>query len=151
MKNNELKDIIELAITQETESYEFYRNAEKKVKSESLKDLFKELSEEELKHKNFLSNFLESDMEEIKLNEFSDYKISETIDKPVLSVEMDFSDAIALAIKNEEEAMNMYDQLATACIDEKEKNLFLGLKNMEKMHKTRLEEIYVNVAFGEVW
>lgn len=151
MKNNELKDIIELAITQETESYEFYMNAEKKVKSESLKDLFKELSEEELKHRNFLSNFLESDMEEIKLNEFSDYKISETIDKPVLSVEMDFSDAIALAIKNEEEAMNMYNQLATACIDEKEKTLFLGLKNMEKMHKARLEEIYVNVAFGEVW
>ena len=151
MKNKELKNIIEFAVEKEFEAYEFYRDAQNKVTSESLRELFKELSEEELDHRDFLKNFLKSNMEEIKLDEFSDFKISETIDKPVLSIEMDFSDAIALAIKNEEEAMNMYKSLAKTCLNEKEKNLFLGLMNMEQMHKARLEEVYVNTAFGEVW
>lgn len=151
MKNKELKNIIEFAVEKEFEAYEFYRDAQNKVTSESLRELFKELSEEELDHRDFLKNFLKSNMEEIKLDEFSDFKISETIDKPVLSIEMDFSDAIALAIKNEEEAMNMYKSLAKTCLNEKEKNLFLSLMNMEQMHKARLEEVYVNTAFGEVW
>ena len=151
MKNKELKDIIEFAVEREIEAYEFYRDAQNKVKPENLRDLFKELAEEELEHRDFLRDFLKTDVEEIKLDEFSDFKISETLDKPVLSVEMDFSDAIALAIKNEEEAMLMYEGLAKACLDEKEKDLFLGLMNMEQMHKARLEEVYVNTAFGEVW
>lgn len=151
MKNKELINIIGFAVEREVEAYEFYKDAENKVKSESLRELFKELAEEELEHQNFLKDFLKSDTEKIKLDEFSDFKISETLDKPVLSVEMDFSDAIALAIKNEEEAMIMYEKLASVCLDEKEKNLFLGLMNMEQMHKARLEEVYVNTAFGEVW
>lgn len=152
MKNKAFINIIESAVENEVEAYEFYKDAEKKVKSESLRDLFKELAEEELEHKSFLKDFLKSDAEKIKLNhDFKDYKVSETIDKPKLSVEMDFSDAIALAIKNEEEAMEMYNDLAQACTDQKEKDLFLGLKDMEQMHKARLEEIYVDAAFGEVW
>lgn len=151
MKNIKLKTIIEFAIQSEIDAHEFYKDAENKVKSESLKEIFKELSEEELKHKNLLIDFLKGDLHEIKLKEFDDFKISETIDKPVLSVDMEFSDAIALAIKNEEEAMNMYKALADACVDEIERKLFLELMNMEQMHKARLEEIYVNTAYGEVW
>lgn len=152
MKNKDFIDIIEFAVEREIEAYEFYKDAEKKVKSESLRDLFKDLAKEELEHRKFLKDFLKSDAEKIKLNEeYRDFKISETIDKPKLSVEMEFSDAIALAIKNEEEAMDMYKDLAEACIDQKEKDLFLGLMNMEQMHKAKLEEVYVNAAFGEVW
>ena len=151
MKNKELENIIGFAVEKEIEAYEFYKDAQNKVTSESLRDLFKELAEEELEHQTFLKDFLKNDVDEIQLDEFSDFKISETIDKPVLSVEMAFSDAIALAIKNEEEAMIMYENLAKACLNEKEKNLFLGLMNMEQMHKARLEEVYVNTAFGEVW
>jgi len=64
---------------------------------------------------------------------------------------MKFADAIGLAIKNEEEAMDMYKNLADICIDEEQRKLFLGLMEMEKMHKAKLEEIYVNVAYAEVW
>lgn len=151
MKNADLRSIIDFAVENELEAYEFYRDAAEKVEDDFLKETFQELATEELEHKKFLEDFLLSEVDEIKLNEFSDYKISETIDKPELTVEMKFGDAIALAIKNEEEAMFMYESLAEACVDEPHEKLFLGLMEMEKMHKVKLEEIYLNVAYAEVW
>lgn len=151
MKSNDIKDIIEFAVENEVEAYEFYRGATTKVKDQHLKETFQGLAKEELEHKKFLEEFLVSDVNEIKLDSINDYKIAETIDKPRLSVEMSFADAIGLAIKNEEEAMEMYKNLGDACVGEEYKKLFLGLMKMEQMHKAKLEEIYVNVAYAEVW
>ncbi|WP_313756882.1 ferritin family protein [Tissierella sp.] len=151
MKTDDIKAIIKFAVENEVEAYEFYIGATNKVKDDYLKETFQELAEEELKHKKFLEEFLVSNIDEIKLHQTNDYKIAETIDKPKLTVEMKFADAIGLAIKNEEEAMEMYKNLADICIDEEQKKLFLGLMEMEKMHKAKLEEIYVNVAYAEVW
>ena len=151
MKNNDFRFIIDFAVKNEVEAYEFYTNAALKVNNDYLKEVFEDLAKEELHHKKFLKEFLDSNIEVIKLDEFNDYKIAETIDKPILSVEMSFTDAIGLAIKNEEEAMQMYKNLSQACLDEEQKSLFMGLMNMEKMHKSKLEDIYINVAYVEVW
>ena len=151
MKSNDFRSIIDFAVKNEVEAYEFYVNATLKVSNEYLKEVFEDLAKEELQHKKFLTEFLASDIEVIKLDEFNDYKVAETIDKPTLSVEMNFTDAIGLAIKNEEEAMQMYKSLSQACLNEEQKSLFIGLMNMEKMHKSRLEDIYINVAYAEVW
>lgn len=151
MINNELISIIEFAIDNEVDAFEFYRDAALKVKDPYLKETFEELAEEELEHRKYLEDFLKADAKGMKFDKINDYKISETIDKPELSVEMEFSDALALAIKNEEEAMYMYKDLAQAVSNEEHRDMFLGLMDMEQMHKTKLEEIYVNAAYGEVW
>ena len=151
MKNDEFKSIIDFAIENEIEAYEFYRDAAEKIENPELKDVFKDLAKEEMEHRKFLQDFLVSEANTINLDAGVDYKVSETIDKPVLSVEMDFSDAIALAIKNEEEAMHMYSSLAEACVDDEEKDLFLGLEEMERMHKTRLEKLFLETGYAEVW
>ena len=151
MKGKDLRSIIDFAVVNEVEAYEFYKDAAEKVKDDFLKETFQDLAKEELEHKKFLEDFLESEVEEIEIEEFSDYKISETIDKPELSVSMKFQDAIALAIKKEEEAMLMYSDLAKACANNQHEKLFLGLVEMEKMHKVKLEKIYTDIAYGEVW
>ena len=151
MKNDEFRSIIDFAVENEVEAYEFYRDAALKIKDKHLKEVFEDLAKEELEHKRFLTEFLASDVEEIKLDEFKDYKVSETIDKPKLSIEMNFAEAIALAIKNEEEAMFMYSNLAEACLDKSQMDLFLGLMKMEQLHKVKLEKIYLEVAYAEVW
>lgn len=149
--NKELVSIIEFAIGNEVEAYEFYRDAAGKVKDQTLKETFENLAKEELEHKSFLEKFLKEDVANMEFGDVTNYKIAETLDKPELSVDMDFSEAIALAIKNEEEAMDMYKGLADAAVDEKNKEMFLGLMDMEETHKTQLEEIYVNASYGEVW
>lgn len=151
MDYKQLKTIIDFAIKNEVEAYEFYRDAALKLKEDNIREIFDDLSKQELKHKQYLQEFLESGIQDIKLDEFTDYKIAETIDEPKLSINMTFVDAIALAIKKEQEAMELYDHLSSLCLEQEKKNIFLGLKEMEKMHKAKLEDIYVNVAYAEVW
>jgi rubrerythrin len=61
------------------------------------------------------------------------------------------SDTIALAMKNEEEAMNMYTDLANCSSDQEQKKVFQALAKMEQGHKARLEDMFTNMAFPEVW
>lgn len=151
MNKDDFKSIIDFAIESEIESYEFYRDAAKKVKDDNLKGIFDVLAKEELEHKSFLENVLAEELVKIELDELADYKIAEGIDKPELNVDMSFKDAVGLAIKSEEEAMDRYENLAKACVDKEQKELFLGLVKMEQTHKAKLEEIYTNVAYAEVW
>lgn len=60
-------------------------------------------------------------------------------------------DAIALATKNEEEAIDMYAQLSAICTDKEQKDLVESLAWMEQGHKVRLEEMYTNMVFPGVW
>jgi rubrerythrin len=55
------------------------------------------------------------------------------------------------SIKKELEAMQMYTQLANLSSDVEQKLLFSQLANMESGHKARLEDLYTNMAFPEVW
>ncbi|AFM40865.1 hypothetical protein Desaci_1888 [Desulfosporosinus acidiphilus SJ4] len=146
------KDAITYAISNEVDAYEFYRNAAKKITSDkNLADTFEELAAEEQKHRDFLQDYLVGDIPEFQLDDFDDYHVSESVESPKLSTEMKFVDAIALAMKKEEEAMNMYKKFALATTDDRQKKLFSDLSRMEEMHKVKLEKIYVNSAFGEVW
>jgi rubrerythrin len=47
--------------------------------------------------------------------------------------------------------MQMYSQLAKLATDTETQLLFSQLANMERGHKARLEDIYTNMAFPEVW
>ncbi|KLU60750.1 rubrerythrin [Peptococcaceae bacterium CEB3] len=146
------KDAIIFAIHNEVEAYEFYRDAGKKITSDrNLADTFEELAVEEQKHRDFLQDYLDGDMPDFQLNDFDDYHVSEGVEKPKLTTNMKFVEAVALAMKKEEEAMNMYKKLAASSANDQQKELFLDLSRMEEMHKVKLEKIYVNAAYVEVW
>jgi rubrerythrin len=150
MTVEEYKRIITMAIASEIEAYEFYTVVAEKTKDSSLKSIFDGLANEERGHREFLESVL-SDTKPLSIDETKDYKVSATVDKPKLSVNMRPVDAIALAMKNEEEAMNTYTELAYICTDDREKDLFESLAQMERGHKLKLEEMYTNMAFAEVW
>ena len=151
MTNEEYKAILTRAIGNEVESYEFYKGVSEKVVDTYIKRMFSEFAADELGHKKLLEGFLARDIRDMHFDETADYKVSETVDKPTLSLDMRPADALAFAMKNEEDAMNMYAAFATASSDQSQKKMFHDLSIMEKGHKTKIEEYYVNVAFPEVW
>lgn len=151
MSNTNLEAIMQMAIENEIDAYEFYTAAAGKMNDPSAKSLFLELAAEEKKHQEILSNLDLSNFEKIPTSKLPDFGISEQIDKPVLSIEMTFVDAISLAIKNEEEAMLLYAGLAAASDNAEQQKLFTSLSEMEKGHKARLEEVYNNAAYAEMW
>lgn len=152
MKNKDFRKIIQMAVDNEIEALEFYLKAAHKAKYENLRSLFLELAEEEKGHKKILEAYLNDETLALDFREsHGDYGVSDTVSLPPLSSDMPFADAIALAMKKEEEAMRVYGKFAEAATDHLLKDTFLQLARMEQGHKVRLEEIYTNAAYTEVW
>ena len=151
MKTDDAKKIISNAINAEIEAYTFYRTISDKVKDPALKKLFGELAGEEKQHREFLQGMLSKDVSKMQFDAKKDYKVVNAMPSPPLSADMKPLDGLVVAIKKELEAMQMYTQLAGLSADMEQKFLFTQLANMESGHKARLEDIYTNMAFPEVW
>jgi rubrerythrin len=151
MKPEEYRKIISEAISKEVEAYTFYQVAHEKVKDKALKSTFKELAGEEKKHREFLEGLLMKPLKELRFDETRDYKVSKSIERPALTPDLTPLEGLKLAIKKEEDAMEMYRGLSAASKDAEMKKLFDSLSKMETSHKARLEDIYTNAAFPETW
>ena len=150
MKLDDYKAIISMAIGNEIEAYDFYNAVSQKTADANIKKIFQDLAEQELGHRHFLEGLM-SNVKPMQFDVTKDYKVSESVAKPKLSMTMKPADAMALAMKEEEGAMVMYQALANSSADPEQKAMFLSLAEMEKSHKIKLEEIYTNMAFVEVW
>jgi rubrerythrin len=150
MNSEGYRQIIAMAIENEITAHDFYKSICEKTTNESLKQIFAELAEEELKHKVFLEGYL-TGQKSFHFAEVTDYKVTESIEKPKPTLDMKPADAIGLAMKAEEEAMELYQGLAGASTNSEQKEMFLNLSNMERAHKVRLEELYTSMAYPEVW
>jgi rubrerythrin len=151
MIHDEYRKIISDAIDNEVEAYNFYHTVFKKVKDKMLKDLFNQLAGDEKKHKSILQGFLKKDPEKMHFSASQDYKVGDALPSPRLTVDLKPLDGLVIAIRKELEAMQMYTQLANASADQGQKATFTELASMERGHKSRLEDIYTNMAFPEVW
>ena len=150
MTSEEYRKILAMAIANEIAAHDFYKSICEKVKDNNLRSIFEELAEDELKHKIFLEGFL-TGAKPFHFAEITDYEVAKTVEKPKPSTDMKPYDAIGLAMKEEEEAMQMYQALANSSISPDQKEMFLALANMERSHKVKLEELYTSMAYPEVW
>jgi rubrerythrin len=151
MNRDEFKKIISFAIDCEKEAYAYYSTVSEKTNDKKLKNLFNELAEDEKKHRIGLEAFLARSPEKMHFSEKQDYKVVDSLPTPPLTADLKPLDGLIIAIKKELEAMQMYTQLANTSTDEAQKNTFLELATMERGHKSKLEDIYTNMAFPEAW
>jgi rubrerythrin len=151
MKSDDAKKIISTAIDREVEAFTFYNTISAKVQDAALKKLFGELAGEEKQHREFLQGMLSKDVAMMHFDAKKDYKVVNAMPTPPLSADMKPLDGLVIAIKKELEAMQMYTQLAGLSTQAEQKFLFTQLANMESGHKSRLEDLYTNMAFPEVW
>jgi rubrerythrin len=145
------QQILKDAIQGEIEAQKFYLSVAEKTQNSFLKELFLSFSEEEKKHRQILENFRDKPSETINFTKVPDFHVAETIETPELTMEMRPQDAIALAMKKEQAAMKHYTQLADACTDPDQKNIFLELAAMEREHKNKMEAAFVDIGYPEVW
>ena len=145
------REIIAFAIKNEIEAKQFYADAAQKVSDSYIKQMFTDFSEEEKKHEQILTGMLVRESFDRYFTETRDYKVAESVDRPKLSIDMKPSEAIALAMKNEEEAMKLYTDLAEKCSDNETRKLFLDLAAMERGHKFKMEQSFVDIGYPEVW
>ncbi|OQA31627.1 MAG: putative trifunctional 2-polyprenylphenol hydroxylase/glutamate synthase subunit beta/ferritin domain-containing protein [Betaproteobacteria bacterium ADurb.Bin341] len=150
MDQEEIMRLFNLAIKREVEANAFYTAAAARVKDENVRTIFKELAGEELDHMALLEGFREDPTLQMKMAKpDADYKLAEETELPELTVDMRPTDAIALAMKKEQQALEFYKRMAASCSDAGLKDVFENLSNMELGHKHRLEDMFVNISFPE--
>ena len=148
---SEYKEIIKFAMQNEIEAKRFYEDVAAKMENPQLKEMFNEFAAEEERHKKILNQIYTSNRIEDYFDAGHDYHVSEEIDAPALSTDMKPADAIALAMKKEEEAMVQYTQMAESCPEPEKKQVFLDLAAMEQGHKQKMENAFVDIGYPEVW
>ena len=151
MNVEEFKKTIKFAIENEVEAEKFYKEAAERFSDPNIKDIFLELAVEERGHRDTLKEIYSSKSIDNYFDAAKDYNVSSTIKKPEVSEHMKPADAIALAMKKEEEAMNQYKDMADACPDPEMKNVLMNLSVMEQNHKFKLENAFVDIGFPEIW
>jgi rubrerythrin len=146
------KQVISDAIKGEIEAKEFYEKVALRIKDTFLTELFEKFAKEEAKHEKILTAILNKEKMDTSFFNFEkDFKVSETIEMPEVNDDMDLKNAIGIAMKNEELAMKRYTALADNCDDPQLKRVFLDLASMERDHKFKMENSFVDVAYPEVW
>lgn len=147
---NRYANLLQSAIEDELEAYEYYTGLSQSMKDEELRSIFAALAKEELQHRDLLQELLDK-------KQYPEFDIQTEFPQdneeplPTLSNLMKPQDGIALAISKEDEAMRDYLFMASIVKDNKQKKILENLAHMEKGHKERLQKILSNGILPETW
>jgi rubrerythrin len=142
MDEKKFQEIIKFAVDKEIKSYNFYTDASKVAKYSGAKDLFSDLAQQEVGHRKMLEKL---DMEKIaqaKIEKVPDLKISDYMVDAEFNADMSYADILRKAMKMEERALKLYNDMKEENKDANLIKLFSLLANEEAKHKLRLEKIY---------
>jgi rubrerythrin len=152
MNSDEIDELFSVAIGREIEANEFYKAVAKRVRNPAVAEIFSDLAREEHGHMEVLEKYKHDPTLEMKIQApVSDFKIAESMNLPRLSPDAKPADAIALAMKKEQQAVEFYRALALRSSDSALKQVLDNLANMELVHKHRLENAFVEIGYPEVF
>lgn len=150
-KFDSIEEALDFAIEQEILANKFYLDMTKKSVIPAMQDVFKSFAKEEdghrtkleaLKSKGTLS--ANTDKEKVQELGIADYVVdSEPKD------DMDYKDALVLAMKKEKAAYRLYLDLASIAQSKELKDVFMWLSQEEAKHKLRFEIEYDDIVLKE--
>jgi rubrerythrin len=147
-KFESVDDILEFAIAGEVAANQFYMELAGKMKNPAMAKVFEDFAKEELGHKSKLEAIKQGEMleptEKVAELKIADYLV-DTEPKP----DMDYKDALVLAMKKEKAAYRLYLDLAAVAEAEELTNMFLYIAQEEAKHKLRFEIEYDEVVLKE--
>jgi rubrerythrin len=142
MEKKEFDSIINFAISKEEEAVEFYQQLQDMVEFKERKDFLKELEDMEKSHITILENIRNKSVEEMKVSEVTDLKISDYIVEVEPYENMTYQDILITGMKREEASHNLYNELADQAGTGDIKTLFEKLASEEAKHKLFFETVY---------
>ena len=135
-------EILDFAIRNEEAAARFYTNLANKAGREHMKQVFLGFAEEEKGHKAKLLAIKEGQQMLPAEQRVLDLKIGDHLVEIELSADLDYQQALILAMKAEKAAFRLYQALASATDDATLKKMLLDLAQEEAKHKLRFEIEY---------
>ena len=143
MKNfKDINEILDFAIQAEQGAVNLYTGLSEKTTINEMKLVFMEFAKEEMGHKARLLKIKEEGISDLPAEKVNDLKISDYTGDVTPSDNMDYQEALVLAMSQEKAAFKLYSKLAERAPTESFKNLFLSLAQEEARHKHRFELEY---------
>ena len=149
--STELEAIIKSAITQEEMSHVFYQRLAGLVSHPETKDTLEYLAKEELEHKDFLQSCFTSQGCTLAGEAAQNVHLAELLEAPAISAGMTIKEALAIAVKREDGAYRFYQALASLQPPGEVQAFLDKMAKVELLHKEKVEYLYDNAAFPEVW
>jgi rubrerythrin len=146
----EMETILDRAIANEEAAAAFYRHAASSVADEVTRDALEGLMRDEEEHKRLIEEF-RSGERSLPEGAASGGSLVEKFGTPDFSPEMAPADAFLLAARKEKLAFEFYENWAGLYPEGPERKLLMGLADIERRHKARVEAMFANAAFPEKW
>jgi rubrerythrin len=148
--STEMEAIIKSAIAQEELSHDFYKRLAAVVSQADTKDTLEFLARQEMEHKTFLQSCF-TPQGCMLVGEAQNVHLAEMLEAPAIRDDLSPKEALVIAMKREEGAYRFYQALA-ALQPPGEIRVFLEkMAKVELTHKEKVEYLYDNTAFPEVW
>ncbi len=143
MKNfASVDEVLDFAMNSEQQAVDFYNALANRASNEEMKQIFISYAKEEMGHKAKLAKIKQEGVMEADSGQITDLKIADYTASVKASAEMDYQDALVLAMKREKAAFKLYNDLASRVADTQLKKIFQNLAQEEAKHKLRFELEY---------
>ena len=143
MEELKFNKIMDFAILKEKEAVKFYQKLQTIAKFNSQKKELKKFENMEKGHIIILNNIKQKKEKNFKnIHIEQDLRISNYLVEIKFTESSSYQDIIILAMKREEKAYNLYNDLANNTLNNEIKNLFQKLASEEIKHKLHFEKIY---------
>jgi len=142
MKKDLFDEIIRFAIDGEQEAVDAYTTASETVTRTNVKKMLLGMARQEQMHKEKLESIDRERVADTAIVNVPDLRIADFMDDVTITADMDYQDILAVAMKREEKAHNLYTTLASNTEDAELRKVFELLAQEEAGHKLALEKEY---------
>ena len=143
-----IDEVLEFAIDREIEANQLYMDLAKRATNAAMRRVFEDFAKEELGHKAKLEAMKKG--KAVALSPVApDLKIADYVVGVEQTPNMDYKDALILAMQKEKASFHLYTDLAEIVENEAQRKMFLSLAQEEAGHKLRFEIEYDDAVLKE--
>jgi len=144
-----INEVLDFAMKSEQDAVDFYTSLASKMQNEEMREVFLQFAQEEVGHKARLQRIKDEKLFDMEVEKVKDLKISDYVVSAKATDDMEYSDALVLAMKREKAAFKLYTKLAERSESQELKTVFQALAIEESKHKLRFELEYDDYVMRE--
>lgn len=144
-----LDEILDFAMNAEQEAVDFYTQLASQQKNQQIREVFLEFAREEVNHKARLQKIKVERLFDMEADKVTDLKIADYVISGKPSPDMEYADALVLAMKKEKAAFKLYTALSERTDNAELSKVFNALAIEESKHKLRFELEYDEFVMRE--